>query len=221
MERESSSNYKLKTSSIWPAPSQRFFRFLKKVEERNLPKTLAVLGCSDGNYVLPAAMRGFEVLAVDTDKIALYGGIIPLYRNDVEVMGLTNRLAIEGLENLVTVVCGDYISYNPRKSFSGVFTSGSLHYQDNSRYSLSQIINSIQSYVAPEGLLVMEYIHPSNENNDHLRHFVTGKQIASLFPETEWRLTSNKKRRYTEDPNPRNLNIHDIVWGRLYAQKLK
>ncbi len=221
MEKEKRTNYRVKTPSIWPAANQRFFRFLKGIEDRNFPKTLAILGCSDGSYVLPAAKRGFAVLAIDTDHVALYGGVIPLYRNNVEVMGLTNRLKVEGIESQVTVVCDDCFSYNPRNTFSGVFTSGLIHYQDNSHYPLSQIINGIQSYVAPGGLLIMEYIHPSDENNDPLRHFPTAKELVQYFQVKDWKVTSNKKKRYTEGPNPRNPRIHDIVWGRLYAQKLK
>lgn len=221
MEKEKRANYRVSTPSIWSVAGPRFFRFLKRIEDRNLPKTLAVLGCSDGNYVLPAAKRGFDVLAIDIDSAALYGGTITLYGEEYEVMGLTNRLRAEGLARRVTVVDEDYVSYSPRNKFSGVFTSGSIHYQDNSRYSLSEMIGGIQSYVADGGVLFMEYIHRSKENSDPLRHFLTGKEVASFFPNTEWVVTSNKKKRYTENPNPRNPRVHDIIWGRLYAQKLK
>lgn len=212
-------NFRVETFGLWPKPGRRFFEFLKRIEDINLPKTLAVLGCSDGNYVLPAAKRGFKVLAIDIDRVALYGGVIPLHGKDIEVMGLTNRLKVEGVEKQVTVVCDDSFAYNRRGSFSGVFTSGSIHYQNNSQYPLSQIINNLQSYVAPGGLLVMEYIHLSDENNNPLRHFVTGKEVMRFFPKAEWKVTSNKKKRYIEDPNPRNDLVHHITWGRLYAEK--
>ena len=66
----------LPTSSIWPEPTRRFFKFLSNIEHAGLPKTLAVLGCSDGTYVIPAARKGFDVLAIDNDRTALYLSLI-------------------------------------------------------------------------------------------------------------------------------------------------
>lgn len=212
----------LKTSGIWTPPPREYFRFLERIEKKGLPRNLAVLGCADGNYVLAAARRGFNVLALDADQVALYGGTISAYGENVEVLGLEKRLKIEGLESNAQMVCDDFISYNPKTEFSGVFTSGSIHYQGNSRIPLDQIISSIQGYVVKGGLLVIEYIHPTKEeNNDPKRHFLTQRQIARYFMDPYWRITSNKKKRYLEDPNPRNPRAHNITWGKLYAERLK
>jgi 2-polyprenyl-3-methyl-5-hydroxy-6-metoxy-1,4-benzoquinol methylase len=212
----------LPTSSIWTEPTRRFFRFLNNIEHSGLPKKLAVLGCSDGTYVIPAARRGFDVLAIDTDRTALYGGTVPLHEKNSTTVGLINRLAIEQLEEKVMVVCEDFVLYNEDEQgkFSGVFTSGSIHYQENSQYPLDQILKSIQSYVATGGLLLVEYIHRSEHHSDPLKYFMTGKEIVRFFPTGTWNVSSNKKKRYTENPNPRNGETHDIAWGRLYAQKL-
>lgn len=207
------------TKSIWTEPGSNFFRFLKRAEETGFPQTLAILGCSDGTYVLPAARRGFQVLALDIDPVALYGGVITVGENKTEVMGLVERLRREGLADRVTVVNEDYVTYAPESPYSGVFTSGSVHYQENSRHSLANILRSIQSYVTPRGVLDMEYIHVSESNNNPDRYYLTRAEVAQFFLRNEWVVTSNKRKTYIEAPNPRNPQTHCITWGRLYAQR--
>lgn len=213
--------FKLKTSSIWGYPHKIYFRFLKKIEDRKIPKTLCILGCSDGKFVIPAAKRGFRVLALDIDKAALYGGKTTINNQEVIIDGLINRLNKEKVKKYVTVVDKDYLAYKPRATFSGVFTSGSIHYTENSKYSLNFTINKIKSYVSINGILLLEYIHTSTADNDPKRHFVTSRQIASFFNTPDWTIISNKKKKYLEEPNPRVAFTHKIVWGRLYAIRNK
>lgn len=220
MERQG--HHRLKTSGIWTHPRREYLRFLERIEKKGLPRNLAVLGCADGNYVLTAAKRGFNVLAIDTDPVALYGGAVFINGDSVETLGLEKRLNIEGLVSNVMMVREDFIRYSPQTEFSGVFTSGTIHYQDNSQFPLDQIISSIQAYVARGGLLAIEYIHPTkDENNDPERYFLTERQIARYFMDPYWRITSNKKKRYLEGPNSRNPREHNITWGKLYAERLR
>jgi len=74
--------------SIWGKPNRSFYRFLAMIETVGLPKTLCVLGCSDGKFVIPAARKGFSVLALDIDTIALYGGEIDLLGEKVVNVGM-------------------------------------------------------------------------------------------------------------------------------------
>jgi len=218
MERGERDSYQLKTSSIWGYPPRRFFRFLKIIQVEGLPKTLIILGCSDGRYVIPAAKRGFEVLAVDIDQTALMGGTATIAGKSMKMEGLVSRVEQEGVADLVTVVEGDFFTYHPRKTYSGLFTSGSIHYRENSKYSLGYITDKIQAVISDRGLLLFEYITPSN-NRDSSRHYVSGKQLADYFRDPEWKITSNKRKTYIEPSNPRSDHIHKITWGRLYAQR--
>jgi len=102
-------NLKLKSKSVWGYPPRRFFKFLDRLRKKKLPKTLCILGCSDGTYVLPAAKRGFKVLAIDIDKIAIYGGKIIIAAQTVVVKGLVDRLKEDRLERYVEVVNGDFM----------------------------------------------------------------------------------------------------------------
>src|SRR5262245_20787117 len=73
--------------------------------DRREQPDLAVLGCADGKFVLPAARLGFRVLAIDIDEIALYGGPKPGVGGTVTMPGLVARLGKEKLRPLLHVVC--------------------------------------------------------------------------------------------------------------------
>jgi hypothetical protein len=207
--------------SIWGKPPKRIYRFLHLVEKTGLPKTLCILGCADGKEVLPAARMGFKVAAIDSDKTAIHGGIVKIAGKDIKVDGLVSRLRKEHLENRVEVVEADYISYKPKHAYSGVFTSGTIHYQQNIKTPLKIIIKKIQSYLSVGGIACIEYIHQSEMANNPKRNYLTSKQLNSFFNKPEWSRISHKVKTYTEDPNPRNPQIHKIAWGRLYVMKNK
>lgn len=208
-----------KVESMWGKPNKSYYKFLNLLEKSGLPKTLCILGCSDGKFVLPAARKGFSVLAIDIDANALYGGDIDLFGETINNIGMVRRLEIEKLRDRVEVVNQSFIDHNHHDTYSGVFTSGSIHYADNSVYSLEEVINRIQSYVSPSGFLFQEYIHTSEADNDSNRHFVEKKIIASFFNDPQWTILKHRKKQYTEGPNPRVNQVHKIVWGSLLVQK--
>lgn len=213
--------YRLRTSSIWGYPPRRFFRYLDMLYKKNLPKTLCILGCSDGRYVIPAAKRCFRVCAIDTDRTAVYGGYILINNRKIKIKGLIGRLKEEKeVGKYVRIVNEDFVKYSTSDTFSGVFTSGSIQYVENNQYSLRTIIDKIQSLVSVEGALLLEYIHTPDVIKDNTR-YLTASQIKSFFRNPEWTVTSNKVKEYVEPANPRNPSIHKIKWGRLYATKNK
>ncbi len=210
-------NLRLKSKSVWGYPPGRFFKFLNRVQKKKLPKTLCILGCSDGTYVLPAAKRGFKVLAIDIDKTAIYGGKIRIANQTVVMEGLLDRLKKDRLERYVEVVNEDFMRYDVKKTYSDVFSSGLIHYRENEKYPKSLIIDKIKSFVSPGGILLLEYIHRSDTANDPKRYFFTKTEMSSFFSDSVFEVTSHKVKSYIEPPNPRNYRIHKITWGRLYA----
>lgn len=204
---------------LWDRPNQRYLLFLERVRNKGLPLNICILGASDGNYVIPAVRRGFKVTAFENDKVSLYGGTVSRGDKKFSTVGLFDHVVENKMQKDVNIIPKNFITYIGINTFSAVFTSGSIHYQDNSKYSLSKIIFRIQKYVSPNGLLLMEYIHKSVENNDPNRHFVTSNQLASFFNSNDWNITSNKKKEYIEAANPRNEKKHKLVWGRLYTTK--
>lgn len=205
--------------SIWGRPNRSFYRFLAMVETSGLPKTLCVLGCSDGKFVIPAAKKGFTVLAIDIDTVALYGGEVDLLGELVHTVGMQRRLETKGLRDKVLIVNQSYLQYVPTMTYSGVFTSGSIHYAQNAGYPLEEVVRKIQSFVSPGGFLFQEYIHTSESDNDPGRHFLDKKRMAAFFNAPQWDVVKHRKKRYIEGPNPRNNQVHDIVWGSMLARK--
>lgn len=209
----------LKTESMWRRPNRSYYRFLNILSSSGLPQTLCVLGCSDGKFVMPAARRGFQVLAIDIDSVALYGGEMDLFGEKVFNAGMQRQLEIKSLVDKVEIVNQSYLEYLAIQTYSGVFTSGSIHYAENAGYPLEQVIGKIQGFVSPGGLLFHEYIHSSESDNDPNRHFLDKAEMASFFLNPQWTTIKHRKKQYTEGPNPRNNQEHKIVWGSILAKR--
>jgi len=120
---------------------------------------LAVLGCADGKFVLPAARRGFSVLAVDVDHVALYGGPKPGIGGLVSMPGLVSRLGTEGLVRRVDVVCADFATVTPRPMDS-VFISGAIQHSRNLPRTAEELLNAALGFVRPGGLFYLDYMLP-------------------------------------------------------------
>lgn len=212
----------IREGNLWYPPTKSLYAFLTQVERLGLglPKTLAVLGCADGNYVIPAAKRGFDVLAIDIDKIALYGGRTNIGGQDLEIVGMKRKLERLGLEDRVTIVDQSYLDYQPQTTYSGVIVSESTHYEANSEHSLDEIMVKVQSYVSVGGLFFFEHLHLSQKNSDPER-YLTSERLSSYFKPPEWRLISNRNKVYLEEANIRINRVHEVVLGRLHAQRIK
>lgn len=150
------------TSSAWgPAPS-RYYAFLARLSSLSDLRAdfdLAVLGCADGKFVLPAARRHLGVLAVDIDPIALYGGKKPGIGGEVNILGLQGRLTREGLLPYVETRCTDFRYASPSLS-RAVFVSGAIQYSFNMPDTAADILKAVIAHVAPGGLLYIDYMLP-------------------------------------------------------------
>lgn len=211
---------KLKRGRLWYPPTKSLYAFLDRVKNLNMPKNIAILGCADGNYVVPAVKKGFKVLAIDIDSTALYGGVVRIGNNDINIIGLNKKLWKIGLHKNVKIINSNYLKYKPKKSFAGVIVSEGLHYEANYAYSLEEIITKIKSYVSIGGLIFLEHLHLSKRNSNTDR-FLTSSRLAGNFKFPKWKITSNKIKTYLESPNLRNKKRHKIIIGRLHAQRLK
>lgn len=205
--------------SIWGEPHPRVYYFLDRLEATGLPKTLCIIGCADGAEVFPAVDRGFHVLAIDTDEVSLFGGMVRVGENEVSIKGLRHWLQVDNTLDAVDIVHDGFMEMQPDKQYTGVLVSGVIHYQDNQKYEIGDIFSKIKSYVAVGGLVLIEYIHPCERNNDPERYFLTQEQVASGFQSPEWEIVSNEIEIHEDPPNPRNPLPHTITWGKLYASK--
>lgn len=150
------------TTSLWGPPPSRFYRFLKQLHEersRDEEFDLAVMGCADGKFVLPAARRGLRVLAVDVDAVALFGGPKPGLGGIVEMPGLQKRLEAEGLQEMVEVQCSDFTKIAVR-SCRAVFTSGAIQYSLNGDATAESLLTTVMRFVSKHGLFYIDYMLP-------------------------------------------------------------
>ena len=152
-----------RTMSLWGRPPSRYYSYIRRLEEqvRGRKPSLAVLGCADGKFVLPAARRGFRVLAVDVDEVALFGGPkADGIGGPVRMAGLSARLEAEGLSALVEVVLGDLTEGIYPRSYDGVLSSGAIQYSRNMPRDAKYLVTAVIGYAKPGGLVYIDYMLP-------------------------------------------------------------
>jgi SAM-dependent methyltransferase len=213
---------KRKTSSLWGRPPARYYRFLNLAEQRvKGPLRMAVLGCSDGKFVLPAARRGHTVFAIDIDEIALFGGPKLGPEGEIIMPGLTSRLKAEALVERVTVVHGDFVEHPPLQPCDAVFTSGAIQYSRNLIHALSDVVSAIQAYVAPGGYLYIDYMLPLKPHQSERENFPSREKWSTFFSAPAWDLLYNRvlppvfERAHVDNPVD-----HFHHWGHLLVRRL-
>jgi hypothetical protein len=212
----------MRTSSLWGKPPTRYYKFLARVEATFPSKFLrvAILGCSDGKFVLPAARRGHSVLAIDIDEIALYGGTKLGPTGAVQMLGLSERLRREHLSQRVSIVHEDFVEYRSAKRFHAVFTSGAVQYSRNMKHSLEEIVRKLKTYVGEHGYIYVDYMLATEEKHRRRDNYPT-KEIWSNFFEAEgWQVIYNRVLPpLFEAAHVDNPVDHYHHWGHLLAQK--
>lgn len=152
-----------RTTSLWGRPPSRYYAYLRRLEEHvnDRKPSLAVLGCADGKFVLPAARRGFHVSAVDLDGVALFGGLKPVgVGGPVEMPGLTARLKAEGLTKTVEVVQCDFAEVAAPSLHDGVLTSGAIQYSRNMPRDADYMLTAAIRYARQGGFVYLDYMLP-------------------------------------------------------------
>ncbi|MCK5601106.1 hypothetical protein KAR91_04500 [Candidatus Pacearchaeota archaeon] len=180
----------MKTKSLWGSPPGRFYNFLRRVEgavgER--PIQIGILGCADGKFVLPCARKGYQVLAIDTDHVALFGDSTDGHKGAGEREGLIHRLKKERLERYVSIFCDDFVHFSPSKRCHAVYTSGAINYSYDTRYSVSDMINKISTFVDDGGLIYFDYMLPLSGQMKKQRYYFKKGELRSYFQTPDWKL---------------------------------
>lgn len=215
-----------KTRSMWGAAPSRYYRWLNNALRESDAQSLrlAVLGCSDGKFVLPAARRGVETLAMDIDPISLFGGEkVATNGQPIYMPGLHWRLETEGLANRVNVILGDLATTRVEPPCDLVFISGALQYSVNLQHTMANMIASVKSCVAPGGRLYIEYMLPLEERHKGLDNYPDQKTWHTFFSGDGWRITSHRITPAGIDRR-RDLQIfakHKYAqWGHLMAERI-
>lgn len=212
----------MKTASLWGSPPSRFYRFLSRLREesKSSPPILAVLGCADGKFVLPAARLGFHVYALDADAVAVRGGLKQGASGQVWMPGLVSRLRAEGLTELVEVKVADFTT-SPAKECDAAFTSGSIQYSRNTPANAADILIPIMNHVRPGGLLYIDYMLPTEEKYAGRPNCPDSRWWRSWCREiTGWEILHNRVLPPVEDfPHVEAPYLHSHHWGHLLARR--
>lgn len=178
----------MKTKSIWGKTPTRLYKLIKLADEtiQNKDWNACIVGCSDGKFLIPFARAHHKVVGYDIDTIDLYGGekdfpiyekrkIKPKYSKDFtspnyplerrKVRGLDERIRIEQLENYAEIEERNFYENPPKRKFDVVFTSCSLHYTINNKFSLQEQIDKLKNMVNKGGILYIDYMMALEEDD--------------------------------------------------------
>ena len=236
----------MKTKSIWGNPPKRLYKLINLGKKQwGNDFTACIVGCSDGKFLMPFARDGINVTGYDIDDVALYGGnkmfpIVNIKKNykyhknfiskeypleERRVLGITERVEMEGISKYVTIEKRDFYKNVPNKKFDIVFTSCSLHYSVNKDFSLENKTKMLQSIVAKGGYLYMDYMMAIDENdyiNYPLNKFYRKGEIINYFDEN-WEIISLKENNYPsfEGAHVDCIKDHFHRFGYLLARRCK
>ncbi|WP_433754683.1 class I SAM-dependent methyltransferase [Nocardia sp. CA-135398] len=147
-----------------------------------------MVGASDGKFVLPLAQSGYDVIAIEKDPQALYGGEVLLpVAGFAYAPGLVERLQEANLRHRVRIEAADLLDADPTAlQAEAVWTSCSWHYSANQRRPLSEFVNRMQQLVRPGGLFGAEFMMAVEERHHSVEHYTTPDRLAGHFAPNTW-----------------------------------
>jgi hypothetical protein len=210
----------MRTSSIWEHTLSFFPQFLTTLEEHAAQHaSVAVVGASDGKFVLPLATAGYRVTAIERDPLALHGGQVRLPGNVLtHATGLLTRLAIEDLQDQVRVVEQDFLDTDSSlPPCDAVWTSCSWHYSVNHQRPLADFVGRMQNLVRHGGIFGAEFMMPVEQHQLLTEHYTSPERLSRLFAAGWTILLTLRTSEFTESAHVGQLHDHTHRMGFLLA----
>jgi SAM-dependent methyltransferase len=163
----------VQSESLWENTLTFFPQYLLGLKERtSADATVAVIGASDGKFVLPLAAAGYRVIAIERDPVALHGGRVQLTGDtNAHALGLIDRLRLEKLYDRVQIIEEDFLRSEPLAMVcDAVWTSCSWHYSANHHRPLAEFVARMQLLVRPGGLFGAEFMMPVEPRHQLVEH---------------------------------------------------
>ncbi|BFV56355.1 hypothetical protein KCMC57_up14590 [Kitasatospora sp. CMC57] len=212
----------MQTQSLWEHTLTFFPQFLATLKEHASPDaTVAVVGASDGKFVLPLAAAGYRVIAIERDPLALHGGEVHLPGDiSAHAMGLIDRLKIEELQDRVQVLEEDFLQVEPLDMLcDAVWTSCSWHYSANHHCPLAEFVTRMQLLVRGGGLFGAEFMMPVEPRHHMIEHYTSPEKLSRHFT-SDWRvLLTLRTGEFTERAHLGQLRDHTHRMGLLFAAR--
>ncbi|MTE20167.1 SAM-dependent methyltransferase [Streptomyces sp. TRM43335] len=212
----------MRTQSLWEHTLTFFPQFLAALREHTAADaTVAVVGASDGKFVLPLAAAGYRVIAIERDPLALHGGEVRLPGEEhTHAMGLIDRLKLEELHDRVQVVEGDFLQNEPPGTpCDAVWTSCSWHYSANHHRPLAEFVHHMQRLVGPGGLIGAEFMMPVEHRHHLVEHYTSSERLRRHFI-GDWNvLLTLRTNEFTERAHVGRLQDHTHRMGLILAAR--
>jgi hypothetical protein len=212
----------VRTQSLWEHTLTFFPQFMALLQER-LPAdaTVAVVGASDGKFVLPLAAAGYRVQAIERDPIALQGGTVTLPGGTrAHALGLLDRLKEEDLQHRVQVTEADFLGPNlPDMTCDAVWTSCSWHYSANHHRSLGDFVTRMQHMVVDGGLFGAEFMMPVEQRHYLIEHYTSPEKLIRYFTDSWSVLLTLRTGVFTERAHIGQPHDHTHRMGALLASR--
>ncbi|MGW1235769.1 class I SAM-dependent methyltransferase [Streptomyces californicus] len=212
----------MQTQSLWEHTLTFFPQFLATLRERVAPDaTVAVVGASDGKFVLPLAAAGYRVVAIERDAVALHGGDVHLPGDSrAHALGLIDRLKLEELHERVEVVEDDFLDGEPLGlQCDAVWTSCSWHYSANHHRPLGEFVDRMQRLVRPGGMVGAEFMMPVERRHHMIEHYTSPERLHPHFS-GDWEvLLTLRTTEFTERAHVSQLHDHTHRMGLLLAAR--
>ncbi|WP_194838806.1 bifunctional 2-polyprenyl-6-hydroxyphenol methylase/3-demethylubiquinol 3-O-methyltransferase UbiG [Nocardia sp. XZ_19_369] len=212
----------MSTTSIWEQTLTFFPQFHRALAEQcRRGATVAVIGASDGKFVLPLAEAGYNVVAIEKDPLALYGGEVLLPVSGLGYTpGLVERVKDADLQHSVRIVAEDFLDCDPADlAAEAVWTSCSWHYSANHRRPLVEFITHMQRLVRPGGVFGAEFMMPVQEQHHRIEHYTTPDSLASYFGDAWDVLLTLQTDPFVERAHIGQLHDHTHRMGMLIASR--
>jgi SAM-dependent methyltransferase len=212
----------VQTQSLWEHTLTFFPQFLATLRERVAPDaTIAVVGASDGKFVVPLAAAGYRVIAIERDALALHGGEVHLPGdNHAHAMGLIDRLKLEELHDRVRVVEEDFLQGEPLNiPCDAIWTSCSWHYSANHHRPLAEFVDRMQRLVRPGGLFGAEFMMPVEKRHHLVEHYTSPERLRQQFIGDWDVLLTLRTNEFTERAHIGQLQDHTHRMGLFLAAR--
>jgi SAM-dependent methyltransferase len=212
----------MRTSSLWEHTLSFFPQFIASLQEHASPgASVAVVGASDGKFVLPLAAAGYRVIAIERDPLALHGGGVRLPGDiTAQATGLIARLKTEDLRDRVQVVDGDFLTAHIACGpCDAVWTSCSWHYSENHHRPLADFIGRMQQLVRPGGLFGAEFMMPIEPRHFMTEHYTSPERLSHHFAAGWTILLTLRTSDFTERAHVGQLHDHAHRMGLLIAMR--
>jgi SAM-dependent methyltransferase len=212
----------MRTSSLWEHTLTIFPQFLSAAHEHIPPGSrVAVVGASDGKFVLPLAAAGYRVTAIERDPLALHGGEVRLPGDiTTSAPGLIARLKAEGIQDQVQIAEQDFLTARPPYGqCDAVWTSCSWHYSVNHHRPLLDFVGRMQEIVRPGGLFAAEFMMPTQPRHFTTEHYVSPERLSRHFAGGWTILLTLRTSEFTERAHVGQLRDHTHRMGLLIAQR--